>query len=361
MECLSSMCDTLEPGARIPSHLHLMRQFNASERTVLRSIEELQRSGRLVRRAGSGTYVANTSGTATVEQTSPEPATRPRLTEPIRAGHGSDACQSIVVVASHDNSYLSRGIELIYDRASDYGIPVSYELPRIELIDALCVRNDANNRGFLVLGSNRYDLCLRIHATGARVVFVGSISDDIDIQFPCVNVNSAHGGYIATEHLIHLGHRHIGIVQPTSIPRYWGHESAVKAATEQGTVVTTSQITREQLEHWQTNTAEAGEYFSAPGHPTALCAWNDHDAIMLLTLLQCAGIRVPDDVSLVGYDDIAQARSVTPTLTTVDSKIEDRVRIALDILVQPLSQAPPCTHLVQPRLVVRASTGPRVL
>jgi LacI family transcriptional regulator len=135
----------------------------------------------------------------------------------------------------------------------------------------------------------------------------------------------------------------------------------VKAATEQGTVVTTSQITREQLEHWQTNTAEAGEYFSAPGHPTALCAWNDHDAIMLLTLLQCAGIRVPDDVSLVGYDDIAQARSVTPTLTTVDSKIEDRVRIALDILVQPLSQAPPCTHLVQPRLVVRASTGPRVL
>ncbi len=356
-QCIRALCDSLEPGAKIPSHHELMQRFGASERTVLRSLEDLQRGGRIVRRTGSGTYVADHAAPGNSVRYSSE---RNRTEVATSARVRSAGCTSIVVVASHDNSYLSRGIELIYDSASEYNMMVSYEPPREERIEALCASGPREGRGFLVLGSNRYELCKRIHESGNRVVMVGSPSHETDMPFPCVNIDNFRGGYIAAEHLVSLGHRHIAIVEPTSAPRYWGYDAALRDAAAKGFVIQRSQISEETFAQWQRNIQLPAEYFASPNRPTALWTWNDHDAITLLTLLQSIAIRVPDQVSIIGYDNGREATSVTPALTTIDTRLKDRIKIALDLLARPASSAPQYTALILPQLIERASATERI-
>jgi DNA-binding LacI/PurR family transcriptional regulator len=332
-----------------------MARFNTSERTVLSALAELQRSGRIVRRAGSGTYVAESPKSYT-SRTAPGISSEPIID--LSAADDALRGTTIVVVTAHDNSYLSRGIELAYNVSAEWGVPVTYEPPRQERIDALCLADDGVERGFLLLGSNRFEMAKRIHAMGRRVVFVGGPPEGQQGEFPCVDIDNTYGGLLVARHLIDQGHRHIAIALPISVPRSWGIEIAVREARARGIDIRLTEITPAQITKWQEDVSLVADYFAQPDHPTALCAWNDHDAIFELTLLQSANIRVPDQVSIVGFDNGHEATRVTPALTTIDSRLEDRIRIAVDLLAKPAAQVPSYTATLQPLLVVRASSSP---
>lgn len=353
---IEDLCEAFGIGARIPAYRDLMSRFDTSERTILAALAELQRTGRIVRRAGSGTYVAKT-GKHQSRSSVVYPALPSLPTETSAIPYPAPTAMSVVVVASHDNSYLSRGIELIYDHAQALGCSVSYEPPRVDRIEQLCRLDDGVERGFLVLGSNRFELCQRIHATGRRVVFVGGAPDNAQVPFPSVDVDGFHGAYDATRHLIDLGHRRLAIVEPISVPRHLGHETAVRDAQATGLDITLSKVSERDLATWRTHPAAVTEFFAKPDHPTGLCVWNDHDCIKLLTMLQSAHIRVPQQVSLVGYDDGVEARNVTPALTTVNTRLDDRIQIALNLLLNQSPGTPAYTAVVKPSLVVRSSTA----
>jgi DNA-binding LacI/PurR family transcriptional regulator len=94
--------------------------------------------------------------------------------------------------------------------------------------------------------------------------------------------------------------------------------------------------------------------------PTAVCAFNDHCALGVVDALERAGVRVPGDCSIAGYDDSAVARLAAVDLTSMsqeaDRLAEAAVRVAVDRLEGRTTQA--AESVLEPRLVVRGSTAP---
>ncbi len=93
---------------------------------------------------------------------------------------------------------------------------------------------------------------------------------------------------------------------------------------------------------------------------TALFGFNDTSSIGAMRAFMDAGLRVPEDVSVVGFDDIQGAAFQNPSLTTVRQPLHEMGQTASNILLERLSGAEPSTEIVtvDPSLVVRASTGP---
>jgi len=95
-----------------------------------------------------------------------------------------------------------------------------------------------------------------------------------------------------------------------------------------------------------------------PGAPTGITVWNDHEAAKLLAILTRAGIRVPEEVSLIGYDNVPESNRVYPALTTIDAGIPQLIRVAVDMLTGAVPPQRSRSVMVLPTLVVRDSTAP---
>ena len=94
--------------------------------------------------------------------------------------------------------------------------------------------------------------------------------------------------------------------------------------------------------------------------PTAIFAANDDMAAGVLRIAHARGIRVPEDLSVAGFDDIALAQQVYPRLTTIKQPLEAMAERAAELLIEGLNgQPPPATpEMIPARLVIRESTGP---
>ncbi len=102
------------------------------------------------------------------------------------------------------------------------------------------------------------------------------------------------------------------------------------------------------------------ELLSLPNPPTAIFAGNDEMAVGVYQAVRRAGLRVPDDLSIVGFDDAPIATRIWPTLTTVRLPIRHMGRTAVQLLVSnhdPASMEPPAATSVMPSLIVRGSTA----
>ncbi|MEY9967122.1 LacI family transcriptional regulator [Streptacidiphilus sp. MAP12-16] len=177
------------------------------------------------------------------------------------------------------------------------------------------------------------------------------------------SVSAAHfaGGRSVTAHLTALGHRRIGVIGG---PREWlasesrivGHTSALADA---GTL-TSPELLRsiEPTTDW--GYGAACELLDLPQRPTALVAFNDKAAVGALRAAQERGLRVPEDLSITGFDDIDLSRSTVPMLTTVRQPLEEMGRMAVSLLMRLLERHTVDTLHVElaTHLIVRGSTGP---
>jgi LacI family transcriptional regulator len=166
----------------------------------------------------------------------------------------------------------------------------------------------------------------------------------------------AQGARLAIEHLTGLGHRAVGLVAG---PRgSWTsreiRRSAVAAARAAGTdlvVFGPNQPTEDG------GTAVAEQVVR--GGVTAVLAYNDLMAIGLIEGLHAHGVRVPQDVSVVGIDDITLSRLIRPKLTTVATPAAAAGRAAVDMLLAHGDDRRTTAHVnLQTELVIRDSTGP---
>jgi DNA-binding LacI/PurR family transcriptional regulator len=97
------------------------------------------------------------------------------------------------------------------------------------------------------------------------------------------------------------------------------------------------------------------------GRPTAIFCWRDETALLAIAECRRHGLRVPDDVSVVGFSDISAARLSEPPLSTVRTPLEEIGRLAVQVLAQRADEefdATPTTRLVPTTFVARASSGP---
>jgi LacI family transcriptional regulator len=169
------------------------------------------------------------------------------------------------------------------------------------------------------------------------------------------------GAYQATRHLIELGHRDIACVSgPADLPRSRERVGGfMRAMREAGIAVPASEILHVEFTSAGGHAA-FGSLLARPRRPTAVFVTSDLMAIGGLCAASSAGVRVPGELSVVGYDDIGAACYATPPLTTMAPPKREMARLAIVQLIERIrgGHEPLRNIALASSLVVRASTAP---
>jgi DNA-binding LacI/PurR family transcriptional regulator len=189
---------------------------------------------------------------------------------------------------------------------------------------------------------------------GVQVVVVDSDAGD---RYPVVDTDQADGARQAVRHLLELGHRTVWHV--TGPAESFASE---RRSTAWRSVLAEAGRPIPPVERgdWSAESGyQAGRRLAAQADCTAVFAANDQMALGVLRALHERGRRVPADVSVVGFDDIADASSYLPPLTTVHQDFAEVGRRCVDALLRQIRNEPvdPGTVLVPTTLIRRASTA----
>jgi LacI family transcriptional regulator len=180
-------------------------------------------------------------------------------------------------------------------------------------------------------------------------------------RIPSVSAAHASGADQAMQHLLALGHRHIAAVTgPAGWQATEDRRRGYYAALAGAGILPDPELEVEG-DFEIAGGVKAGEYlFDLRNPPTAVFAFNDNLAIGVIQAARSRGLRVPEDVSVVGFDDLEFATIVTPSLTTVRQPLAEMGRTAVSMLVRLLEgQRFETLHVeLGTRLVVRDSTAP---
>jgi LacI family transcriptional regulator len=177
------------------------------------------------------------------------------------------------------------------------------------------------------------------------------------------SVSAAHfaGARAITSHLIQLGHRRIGVIGGppnwlASDARLTGHTAAMAEAG----VLPSAQLFRPTEATVEHGCRAALELLDLADPPTALVGFSDKSAVGALRAASDRGLRVPEDLSVTGFDDIDLSRATRPLLTTVRQPLEEMGRMAVSLLRRLMNgHEVEALHIeLATELVVRGSTGP---
>ena len=200
----------------------------------------------------------------------------------------------------------------------------------------------------------------RIAASSFPVVLI----DTTAASLPSVGIDDRLGGRIATQHLVDLGHTRIGFVgEPpnnafgfvASVRREDGYRSVL----QQAGIEPVPELIRYGAHLRSAAKRMSLDLLSMPDRPTAIVATSDVQAVGVLEAATALGLRVPDDLSVIGYDDIELASLMN--LTTVRQPLEGSGRRGADLLLEALASDARLllNEELQIELVVRSTTGPR--
>lgn len=222
------------------------------------------------------------------------------------------------------------------------------------------------SQGVLVMNADlHFDDLIKTQRHGASVVLCMWEKPDEPPGLPCIAVDFRQAGRLAAQHLIDLGHRRIGAIvgsEPDGVQamRYVGLIDAL-GAVDATLPATLSRETRYVEDNVEGGYAATIELLDASPDLTAIFVSNDFPALGVLHAAADRGLRVPEDLSVIGITDIHWARLARPALTTVAvptaQAAEMAVELVLDLIHNPRKE--PTTWIAdEPWLVVRQSTGP---
>jgi len=232
-----------------------------------------------------------------------------------------------------------------------------------QLTDDWHIEYQASHRadGLILLGYGDYALyrekLAALAAANTRFIIWGPIVDDQPgHSFGCDNES---GGYQAARHLISLGKERIAYIgrmarrSPEHAARYNGYAMALREAGKEP-----DDILRVPADNSESHGYEAVQQLLARGTSfDALFASTDLIAIGAMRALQDAGLQVPDDVAVVGFDDMPLAAYVSPALTTVQQNAQMAGDGLVEGIVNLIEGNPIESRLMAPKLVIRKSCG----
>jgi len=180
-------------------------------------------------------------------------------------------------------------------------------------------------------------------------------------DIPTVDADNLHGGYLAGQHLIDLGHRRIGMImgRPDLMSAQLRERGFRAAFAEAGLPIDESLFVPGDFDPDLAEKAAHGLLTRAEP-PTAIFAANDATAWRTVTVARELGLRVPEDLSVIGFDNVLDASNSTPNLTTIEQPIREMGRRAAQLLIERLSGIEhEKSHIrMETRLVLRSSTAP---
>jgi len=248
-----------------------------------------------------------------------------------------------------------RGIEDTLDQAGYSPLFVSGHWNALE--EARCIEMLRARRvdGLIVLDGRLADIDLRSCARSLPLVVTGrrlKAANLFSLQF-----DNFEGARLATNHLLEQGHQRIAFIagdaaHPDALERERGYRAALAAAG----LPFDAALVSPGLFHEEGGLAATERLLESRQRFTALFAANDQMAVGARLALHRHGLRVPQDVSIVGFDDLLASRHSLPPLTTVHQPAHELGQLAAQAMLQMLNGERPKASLPPPRLVLREST-----
>lgn len=198
----------------------------------------------------------------------------------------------------------------------------------------------------------------RLQADNIPFVHIGRLLNSSEPKSPCVDVDNYMGARLATEHLLARGYRLIATItgdlnMASGVDRLRGFQDALHEA---GYSVPPEWIITGKFDP-QSGYLGMKTLLAGTQKPTAVFAASDSSAIGVMQAVQEQGLSIPQDIAIVGYDDIPEAANTVPTLSTIRQSAATLGEKAAEILLGIIENRPQESSLIlQPELVIREST-----
>jgi DNA-binding LacI/PurR family transcriptional regulator len=245
--------------------------------------------------------------------------------------------------------------------AEQYDVLVSFQQLSADWLNEYQASNRAD--GIILLGYGDYgsiaDKLRRLHRDGARFTIWGATTPELEGH--AVGCQNVQGGEMATRHLLHLGRKRIAFLGeacsdcPEFQQRCEGYRLALQAAGIE--VLPELHV---EADNRETSGHAAMSHLLESAVPfDAVFAASDLIALGAMKRLRQADISVPEQVSVVGFDDIPAASYFSPTLTTVRQDTRRAARVLVSNLIAMINGEPVKSHLLPMSLAIRGSCGGR--
>jgi DNA-binding LacI/PurR family transcriptional regulator len=334
-------------GQLIPSERELCNSKGISRTTVRRAIQLLVDEGMLYRVPGSGTYVGRIAPLTT--EPPQEHATIGLILPTLANPYFGELANAI------ERESTRAGYQLLLGQSDLTGRSVAPYLARYAENTAV--------KGVIAVSTGEeipvasYDQLARV---SKPFLFVVRHAETVGAD--SVATDHVGGARELMRYLIGLGHRriaYIGDARARTARHYQGYLEGLREAGLPEDPELQVRIDADRLDDIGESCVRVLLERKVPF--TAIFAQIDLVAIGVLRALRAAGIRVPDDVSVVGFDNIPSAEHLQPPLTTVDHTVQEIGRLALLLLQDRMGgryDGPARRVIIQPRLIIRASCGP---
>ncbi len=272
-----------------------------------------------------------------------------------------------LVVPTLLRPFYSELTQSIIERAQDNGFSVIAYSVRGGLQDeekGVHELLDRGAEGLIICSARRHDPNIQaLIESNVKLVLINRYCENPPLSLPYdyIGIDNFRGAFLAVNHLIDLGHREIAVIAgppeySTGHDRLQGARQALKARqVKPGPGFVYKGDFGRASGH-----QAATKMMARPKRPTAVFAANDHMAIGALEAFRTAGLKVPHDIALVGFDDIEMSGLPGVDLTTITQKKDAMGPLAVDVLLDKIrleSKPPPIRITLEPTLVIRKTCG----
>jgi len=331
-EMMMRLIRSREFSGKIPGERVLADRFGYSYMTVRRAVCELTAEGFLKRKPRAGTFVSENT---------------PSLRKSGKIG--------FYLYDGILNGVNSPYYSLLYSKLKNEINSRGYQ---IELCSCDCAENEID--GLIAASAPIPELESRICMVSRKIPVVLIDNDIKGTGFPSVVVDNFNSTYCAVEYAINLGHRDIGYVaglqnSPVGIKRLGGFRAAM---LDYNIPITEQYI---YFGNYELNSgrAAAAHYLTLDRMPTFIHCANDCMAFGLSEGLQKAGLHIPEDVSICGFDNTETYGEGCPPMTTMAVNVDAMVKVCADMVLSEISGGKSTIrkYVVPAELLVRGSTS----
>ncbi|MDF2922097.1 MAG: GntR family transcriptional regulator [Paenibacillaceae bacterium] len=337
----------LKPGEMMPSENELAERFKVSRQTVRQAFGELEGEGWLQRVQGKGTFAAN----------------------PEDFLPGSGTLKTVGLITTYISDYIfphivrgaeaalrSRGYRLLLSSTdNDKGREKeSLEMMLGQRLSGLIIEPTKSAEG-----NPNLSYYLALDYRSIPYVMINERYPELDS--PCLKSDDLLGGMLAARHLLLSGHRRIaGFFKMDDLQGVNRLKGYMQAHREQGIAIQPELVIHYGTEEKRTKPAEAALRLlkQESAGPTAFICYNDELAVQLLEVIRQAGLSVPEDISLVGFDDSSLSTATETKLTSLSHPKTKMGTDAVEMLLGMIEgkERKPEGKLYKPELIVRSST-----
>lgn len=342
----------LQVGDRLTSQNELVNEYSVSLITVKKALADLNREGVIYSRVGKGTYVAN------------------------RANHVDFTKLRTIgfVLRDLESPFFSRILPSAEKKLSEkkFNLLLSSTAGIAEKEESMIQHFlEIGVNGLIIASMSREYIASpvirKLHEENFPYVVVSYMVDE-DISY--VGTDHEEGAFIATQHLIKLGYDRIGYLngihdEGSSLLGELRKKGYLGALSRYG-IVYNSEFEYKFRLGGEWNDYESGykiglQFVDSSNHPDAIFAFDDLAALGFQKAVLDSGLRVPQDVAIVGFDDIRRGVTAPVPLTTVHQPLAEVGEIAVDILFKRITGQPVQNRrILKPTLIVRESCGAKL-